>query len=535
MGVAGAGDDLAATGNAVAARIDRVPADEWDDAHWSRLRASALDWPGRPSPGRPSQISTARRRSATRARMPVLERASGAPVVIAVTAGLQRCDRADGSDTVARRTQSAVRTDGRAWRDRPVAGRLGRPASRRRRCDRPAAPSSPSLRGASTAVRARYDPVLGVDLSRGPASWSRPGAVDQTPAQCARPTSTWPVGPELPRRWPTRTWSSGPARIRTPSPSSTAATSTASTPSSTGAAGSTEIADEITSATFERALRALPGFRWREGGFQAWIYRIAANELASHYRRAQRQHSERGQRAARQLHEASTTVEHRARQRRQRRWCSRRLGRLNERYQRAITLRYLAGLLAGGRRPRDGAQQGHPGRRAPPGAGRAPQGDGRARAGRERSVAAARGRRPMRRAELPRRAGAARLPAGPAPRPTPGRRHRGPALPGVRRGAGLVRGRRCSRHAAGAVRSWSAGSALAAAATLRGGASSTGRSTPGYELQAASGAVALFPDGASRPVHAGDQIPPGGLIQTGPSPARSRSTARRSGPTRWSC
>ena len=44
-------------------------------------------------------------------------------------------------------------------------------------------------------------------------------------------------------------------------------------------------------------------------------------------------------------------------------------------------------------------------------------------------------------------------------------------------------------------------------------------STPGYELQAATGAVALFPDGASRPVHAGDQIPPGGLIQTGPSGA----------------
>ena len=44
-------------------------------------------------------------------------------------------------------------------------------------------------------------------------------------------------------------------------------------------------------------------------------------------------------------------------------------------------------------------------------------------------------------------------------------------------------------------------------------------STPGFELQAASGAVALFPDGASRPVHAGDQIPSGGLIQTGPSGA----------------
>jgi S-DNA-T family DNA segregation ATPase FtsK/SpoIIIE len=44
-------------------------------------------------------------------------------------------------------------------------------------------------------------------------------------------------------------------------------------------------------------------------------------------------------------------------------------------------------------------------------------------------------------------------------------------------------------------------------------------STPGFELQAASGAVALFPDGDSRPIHAGDQIPPGGLIQTGPSGA----------------
>ena len=43
MGVAGGGDDLAATANAVAGRIDRVPADEWDDAHLESLRASALD------------------------------------------------------------------------------------------------------------------------------------------------------------------------------------------------------------------------------------------------------------------------------------------------------------------------------------------------------------------------------------------------------------------------------------------------------------------------------------------------------------
>ncbi len=41
----------------------------------------------------------------------------------------------------------------------------------------------------------------------------------------------------------------------------------------------------------------------------------------------------------------------------------------------------------------------------------------------------------------------------------------------------------------------------------------------GFELQAATGAVALFPDGESRAVHSGDEIPAGGLIQTGPAGA----------------
>jgi len=63
-----------------------------------------------------------------------------------------------------------------------------------------------------------------------------------------------------------------------------------------------------------------------------------------------------------------------------------------------------------------------------------------------------------------------------------------------------------------------AGLGAAAAATFAAVVLHRG-STPGFELQAASGAVALFPDGDSRPVHAGDQIPPGGLIQTGPSGA----------------
>jgi RNA polymerase sigma-70 factor (ECF subfamily) len=51
--------------------------------------------------------------------------------------------------------------------------------------------------------------------------------------------------------------------------------------------GSSVLADDITAAAFERALRNLRGFRWRDGGFRAWVFRIAANELTDHHRREQ--------------------------------------------------------------------------------------------------------------------------------------------------------------------------------------------------------------------------------------------------------
>ena len=42
---------------------------------------------------------------------------------------------------------------------------------------------------------------------------------------------------------------------------------------------SRELAEDITAATFERAYRQLDRFEWRGGGFGAWLFRIAANEL----------------------------------------------------------------------------------------------------------------------------------------------------------------------------------------------------------------------------------------------------------------
>ena len=45
-------------------------------------------------------------------------------------------------------------------------------------------------------------------------------------------------------------------------------------------------ADDVASETFARVLRDLGRFRWRAGGFEAWIFRIASNLVVDHVRRA---------------------------------------------------------------------------------------------------------------------------------------------------------------------------------------------------------------------------------------------------------
>ena len=111
--------------------------------------------------------------------------------------------------------------------------------------------------------------------------------------------------------------------------------------------GSRELAEDVTSATFERALRSLPQFEWRAGGVAPWLFRIASNELTDHYRSQARQKSTRATRAAHVLSapfdeaadarlsatDATDIAELRGA-----------LDQLNPRYQRALELRYLAGL-----------------------------------------------------------------------------------------------------------------------------------------------------------------------------------------------
>jgi RNA polymerase sigma-70 factor (ECF subfamily) len=111
--------------------------------------------------------------------------------------------------------------------------------------------------------------------------------------------------------------------------------------------GSREVADEVTSATFERAWRAMPGFEWKGGGFGAWLFAIAARELAGWYRRSARLGNPRAQRALRLLHPddevGADDAEHLGTED-ELTLLREALSALPERYQEVISLRHLAGL-----------------------------------------------------------------------------------------------------------------------------------------------------------------------------------------------
>lgn len=111
--------------------------------------------------------------------------------------------------------------------------------------------------------------------------------------------------------------------------------------------GDRQAAEDICAATFEAALKGIGGFQWRSGGFGAWLYRIASNQVIDHHRREARPTTDRGQRAMAAMHTATDTnspdaaLEALGGDRGRLRDA---LDSLNPRYQRAISLRFLADL-----------------------------------------------------------------------------------------------------------------------------------------------------------------------------------------------
>ena len=111
--------------------------------------------------------------------------------------------------------------------------------------------------------------------------------------------------------------------------------------------GNRQAAEDICAATFEAALKNIGGFRWRSGGFGAWLYRIAANQVIDHHRREARPTTDRGQQAMAAMHSPTdpttpdAALDALGGDREALRTA---LDGLNPRYQRALSLRFLADL-----------------------------------------------------------------------------------------------------------------------------------------------------------------------------------------------
>lgn len=116
--------------------------------------------------------------------------------------------------------------------------------------------------------------------------------------------------------------------------------------------GSYEAAEEVTASTFERAWRGLATFAWQGGGFEPWLFRIASNEVVSHYRRRSRLDTDRMQRVLREMADdlrddpALVAVLEADEQEARMFGVRAALVTLSERYQEVINLRYLAGVPA---------------------------------------------------------------------------------------------------------------------------------------------------------------------------------------------
>lgn len=106
------------------------------------------------------------------------------------------------------------------------------------------------------------------------------------------------------------------------------------------------LAKDITSATFEKALRHIRRFEWQGVRFGAWLYRIARNEIAQYYRRRRFLVPWLGQRGARaQVQERTpeTAVQSSERQRQLRAA----LARLSAKDREIVRLRFFEGLSSG--------------------------------------------------------------------------------------------------------------------------------------------------------------------------------------------
>ena len=74
--------------------------------------------------------------------------------------------------------------------------------------------------------------------------------------------------------------------------------------------GDRSVAEDLTAEVFRRALGAIGAFEWRGVPFVSWLFRIAANEIASHVSKAARERTQAV--ASEPMHDETELIEHRA-------------------------------------------------------------------------------------------------------------------------------------------------------------------------------------------------------------------------------
>jgi len=102
--------------------------------------------------------------------------------------------------------------------------------------------------------------------------------------------------------------------------------------------GNPEAAEEVTSATFEKALRHLRQKGWKSGSFLAWLYRIARNEAVHLYRKGRRQVALQEQADGEQDHETILEIDQ------EKRLLRKAFTRLPANDQEVLNLRFFEGL-----------------------------------------------------------------------------------------------------------------------------------------------------------------------------------------------
>jgi RNA polymerase sigma-70 factor (ECF subfamily) len=107
--------------------------------------------------------------------------------------------------------------------------------------------------------------------------------------------------------------------------------------------GSAADAEDVAAETFARVLGKLDGFRWRGGGFEAWLFKIASNLITDKHRRASRERTTDDQ-----MEREETAMEHLPEARTIHLESSRELGHmlstLPEDQREVLLLRFAAGL-----------------------------------------------------------------------------------------------------------------------------------------------------------------------------------------------